>query len=125
MHYLFVGLKFIGLFILRTIQTTLTLGLFWRFHWITKLTRATDARRIGLLGLSYVDAGSKRLVVGHMLTKTRVALNQIVAVDRGYFPIGSVQIDTTGRRRVFMPSWSPRKTALYIEANAVAFGANL
>jgi hypothetical protein len=109
----------IGLVLLRTIQTWITLGLFWRFHWVTKQIRLQGGRHAGVLGMVYVHSDSDRLVVSSMVRKTRVALRQIAAVDRSWFPAMGVQIDTTGSRAPVVPTWTPRALAEYIEQAAM------
>lgn len=111
--------KGIGLVVLRTIQTVITIGLFWRFHWITKQIRASGGKHAGVFGMIYVHSDEERLVVSRMLTKTRIALRQIAAVDRSWFPFMGVQIDTTGKRAPLIPAWTPRALAEYIEAAAM------
>lgn len=112
-------LKVIGLVLLRTIQTVITIGLFWRFHWVTKQIRASGGKRGGVFGMTYVHSDGERLVISRMLTKTRIALSQIAAVDRSWFPYMGVQVDTTGERAPQIPAWTPRALAEYIEAAAM------
>jgi hypothetical protein len=112
-------IKGIGLVLLRTIQTVLTLGLFWRFHWITTQIRAKGGRHAGALGMIYVQSDGERLVISRMLRKTRVSLHQVAAVDRSWFPVMGVQIDTTGVRAPTVPTWAPRALGEYIEQAAM------
>jgi hypothetical protein len=112
-------IKSVGLVLLRAIQTGATLGLFWRFHWITTQIRMQGGKHAGVLGLIYVHSDGDRLVVSRMLRKTRVALRQVAAVDRFWFPVPGVQIDTTGSRTPKVPTWTPHALAEYVEQAAM------
>jgi hypothetical protein len=109
----------IGLVLLRLIHIWITLGLFWRFHWVTNQIRVRGGRHAGVAGMIYVHSDGQRLVVSRMLAKTHIALRQIAAVDRAWFPWIGVQIDTTGSRNPVVPTWTPRALAEYIEAAAM------
>lgn len=115
-------LKQIGWWVYAVLMTILTLGVFVRFHLVTKQLRELGGVRAGMFGCTLVIYGyldrEHFLAIRRWWGQDQIPLKQVASV--GTMPIATITIETTGGKAPRIMAWSLAEVENYIRSGISA-----